>query len=176
MYVFFKTLVDAKSKNSNCNSPYTKYYPNTICVKYKYVEYKSNDINYNHPNALYPVKAITLYPIGSSNSSSNYTVKYKTVCYPYPVYYDLFLNNYNYSNYYKNYSNSYSNYNSYSKYSTYSKYSSYNNSSSSYYYSSYYYSGYNPYYLYEDYSNLKIEIKSIKYYDAQTGEFKESSF
>ena len=167
--LFSKTLVEAKNQKSHCNNYTTKSYFNKICVKSPYIEYKSNDTNYNHPNALYPVKAVELYPINGSSSSSSYTVKYKTVCYPYPVYYDLFLNNYhnsyNTSNYY---SSSYKNY----SYSGYSGYSSYSNS-----YSSFsYYTYYDPYYLYENYPYLNIKISGVKYYDAKTGEFKESSF
>jgi hypothetical protein len=83
---YLKDYSLAKSTNSNCNCIkrhcLNNYYPNNICITYKYVEYKSNDTNYNHPNALYPIRAVELYPIYNSNTSSNYILKYKTICYP----------------------------------------------------------------------------------------------
>lgn len=134
----------------------TKECDNKICVTYKYIEYNNNDINYNHPNALYPIKAIQLYPIYNSNSSSsNYTVKYKTVCYPYPAYYYLYFLNY-------------SDYPSGS--SKYPKYSNYSN------YSNYYYRYYNPAYLYYYFKKTSLEVKKVGYYDYKTNKFKESNF
>ncbi|MGC8734424.1 MAG: hypothetical protein ACP5RD_05230 [bacterium] len=164
IFVLFYLIleIDAKSKGYKCCYTKNNYY-NKVCVTYKYIEYNNKDINYNHPNALYPVKSVQLYPIYNSNfSSGNYVVKYNTVCYPYPVYYYLF----DYNNYYKplNYFN-YSNYSGYSNYSSYSSYSGY---------SGYYYGYYDPNYL--NYSPIKIEVKKVGYYDYKTGEFKESSF
>ena len=149
----FNINSEAKKCSKSCNS---------ICLKYYYVEYKSNDINYNHPNALYPVRAIELYPIYNNYKSSNYVLKYKEVCYPYPVYYDLFL--YNYPTYY--------NINSYNT-NYYKNYYDYTNNYNNYYESSYYYNSF-----YDPYQGkpYKIEIKTVSYYDSKTGEFKESTF
>ena len=171
---YLKDYSLAKSTNSNCNCIkrhcLNNYYPNNICITYKYVEYKSNDTNYNHPNALYPIRAVELYPIYNSNTSSNYILKYKTICYPSYVYYNLFFNDY----YKSSNSISFKSSNS-SIYSNYSNYSNfyYSNSQS---YSTYYYNYYDPYYLYQDNYPIKIQVKKIGYYDYNTGEFKESSF
>jgi hypothetical protein len=171
---YLKDYSLAKSTNSNCNCIRSyclnNYYPNNICITYKYVEYKSNDTNYNHPNALYPIRAVELYPIYNSNTSSNYILKYKTICYPSYVYYNLFFNNY-----YKS-SNSISLKSSNSsRHSNHVDYSNfyYSNSQS---YSTYYYNYYDPYYLYQDNYPIKIQVKKIGYYDYNTGEYKESSF
>jgi hypothetical protein len=171
---YLKDYSFAKSINSNCNCIRSyclnNYYPNNICITYKYIEYKSNDTNYNHPNALYPIRAVELYPIYNSNTSSNYILKYKTICYPSYVYYNLFFNNY----YKSSNSISFKSSNS-SRHFNYLNYSNfyYSNSQS---YSTYYYNYYDPYYFYQDNHPIKIQVKKIGYYDYNTGEYKESSF
>jgi len=169
---YLKDYSLAKSTNSNCikRNCLNNYYPNNICITYKYVEYKSNDTNYNHPNALYPIRAVELYPIYNSNTSSNYILKYKTICYPSYVYYNLFFNNY--YKYLNSISFKSSNSSRHSNYSNYSNFY-YSNSQS---YSTYYYNYYDPYYLYQDNYPIKIQVKKIGYYDYNTAEFKESSF
>jgi len=169
---YLKDYSLAKSTNSNYIRSYclNNYYTNKICIRYKYVEYKSNDTNYNHPNALYPIRAVELYPIYNSNTSSNYILKYKTICYPSYVYYNLFFNDY-----YKCLNSISSKSSNSSRHSNYSNYSNfhYSNSQS---YSTYYYNYYDPHYLYQDNYPIKIQVKKIGYYDYNTGEFKESSF